>query len=543
MTTEADLEIDETNEDEDGDLSSESPDGERYDRYHPSKQRAKQEKKAADKSSHDKDKNNNSHEAADNLKSKLKDKINTKLQENGSLPAAIAGKALNVGLPKVQKYVKAANKVRRGDYSGAAIDAGKQLALDAAKKGVVSFFSSPPGMITLAAIIILLILLFIIFLLITIISGGAHQKNKQNQNKTITISKTGPTNAKVNDILEYKISLNASHPVSDIVVVDHYPEGTVFVSSSWKGETINKTNRTITWHAKDNVQSAGGSFNASNLSLTLRLRATRDNTTLINWAEANATFVSTNETLTITKDGPAKASNNQEITYTISVKETQNVSDIVVVDHMPADTRFVSSSWGKHQINNAANTITWHAKDNIGQNGSLNNFTIKLTLRATRDNTNLVNWAEANSVVSAGGPISTTYVPASNNNCQGKYTISSLKNFGDPQCNFTKPKLAELIKSADPQHLHEWYDIIIKNESTYNPNAFNGNSTSGQGAFGLYQMNPRGRGNGKFDAGDVNWEMQTENAIQYNKTVLIPMGCIFWYWSTARNAGFAKGPC
>lgn len=540
MTDVSELEIDEENENDEGSQGSDSQDDERYDRQHPSKENVTNEKKQLENSSHHKSSQTpSSHHKND--ASTTSHHVSQKAAQTGEGAATKAAGAVG---PNATKYAGAANKTRRGDYSGAAVGAGKQLTIDAAKKGIISFFSSPPGMVTLAVIIILIVILLLLFFIIFLVGGENNaQEQQKSQNKTITISKTGPTKANVNDILTYQITLNASHPVSDIVIVDHYPEGTTFESSSWKGEVIDKTNRTITWHAKDNVQGGGGSFNASGLSLTLRLRATRNNTTLINWAEANATFVNTNETLTITKDGPTKATHNQEITYIIKVKETKPVSDIVVVDHIPPDTNFVSSSWSKYQINKAANTITWHAKDNIGNNGNLNDLTIRLTLRATKDNTNLINYAEATSVLAAGGPISSTYVPASNSNCQGKYSLSGLKNFGDPQCNFTKPKLAELIKSADPQHLHEWYDIIVKNESTYNPNAFNGDSTSGQGAFGLYQMNPRGKGNGKFDAGDVNWEVQTANAIQYNKTVLIPMNCIFYYWSTARDAGFAKGPC
>lgn len=144
-----------------------------------------------------------------------------------------------------------------------------------------------------------------------------------------------------------------------------------------------------------------------------------------------------------------------------------------------------------------------------------------------------------------GGPVAFDDIPPSQDTCGGKYRLTSpLGNFGDPLCKFTKDDLATLIKdptNGDPLRFNEWFNIIIPGESGHNPNAFNGNSTSGKGAYGLYQMNPKSAGYG-LDNGSVIWSLQTRNAIGHNRN-LIQRNCIFWYWEVARGAGIAQGPC
>ena len=120
-------------------------------------------------------------------------------------------------------------------------------------------------------------------------------------------------------------------------------------------------------------------------------------------------------------------------------------------------------------------------------------------------------------------------VPANSNNCNGKYSFTSpYNNFGDPLCDFDENKLMLQLQNLDPNNAQYWYQIA-KCESGYNPNAYLAASASGKGAYGLFQMNPDGQGNGQYDAGNVVWGLQTSNAIKYNGLI----GGSFAYWACA----------
>ncbi len=125
--------------------------------------------------------------------------------------------------------------------------------------------------------------------------------------------------------------------------------------------------------------------------------------------------------------------------------------------------------------------------------------------------------------------ISTNYVPPSSSSCGGKYSGS---NYGDPNCDFTKNGLASLIKNLDSTNYDIWFNTVARGESQYNPNAYLKNSASGFGAYGLFQMNPKGKSS-QYDVGNVNWQLQTSNAINYNNLVLKPKGQLWHYWATA----------
>ena len=162
-----------------------------------------------------------------------------------------------------------------------------------------------------------------------------------------------------------------------------------------------------------------------------------------------------------------------------------------------------------------------------------------------------------------GGAANEGFTKATKDNCGGKYDFTDkhrdknpLGNYGDPSCNFSKEKVAALIKEKDAKHLHEWYDMIIKRETggTYDPNVFA--EPAGQqaaldagGAWGLYQMgssNPAGQDpsakgkNGQYDRGDVNWEVQTTNAINHNTKVL---KCNFKYWRSQIEGEIKSDSC
>lgn len=123
--------------------------------------------------------------------------------------------------------------------------------------------------------------------------------------------------------------------------------------------------------------------------------------------------------------------------------------------------------------------------------------------------------------------------------CTGKWADPKLKcaaflhnaapNFSDSACELTssvtnisiaeKDLISQEIAKYDKVNVGKWM-AIINCESHYHSHSFAPISTSGKGAYGLFQMNPKGRGNGEYDAGDVNWRQQIYNAINYRNNVI-----------------------
>ena len=224
---------------------------------------------------------------------------------------------------------------------------------------------------------------------------------------------------------------------------------------------------------------------------------------------------------------------------TINVTYPGSASDINVVATIYPKAEYVTGSANNKGVYDATNqTVSWDAKQEKLSLATPINLTFKLTVKKTIDTQGVPITASASV---SGGTIGGGNVAANKNNCGGNYTLNNpIGNFGDPQCNFTKQAFGAELNQLDPSHKYTW-DCIARYESTggtgYDPNAYNGNSTSGFGAYGLFQMNPPGKGNGQYDNGAVNWTVQISNAINYNKTVL---GGNFSYWGTYQSHG---GPC
>ncbi len=112
-------------------------------------------------------------------------------------------------------------------------------------------------------------------------------------------------------------------------------------------------------------------------------------------------------------------------------------------------------------------------------------------------------------------------------------SVFSPKNFGDPICDYTLNGLAAVIDAQDHKHFHCWYDVIVKNESAYDPNIEQlYDPYDPAHAWGNFQMG-RGKNDGPhdhFDHGDVDWQTQVVNAVGYNAK----LGNSFAYWSTRR---------
>ncbi len=236
-----------------------------------------------------------------------------------------------------------------------------------------------------------------------------------------------------------------------------------------------------------------------------------------------------NQNVQITKTGDATVQNGDPINYKIVVTyKGTGTADIQVVDTLPSGITVTDDGGGK--VN--GQTITWTLAG-VGANVPK---TLNLVTQTTpdADDTWIQNKANA-TITSSGGSINTgPNTPPNSDNCSGKYTLRNpLGNFGDPKCSFTQEDLYKLLKQTDPSEADYWFYTVVRCESGYNPNAYANSVVVGTpdaaGAWGLFQM---GRGkNGQYDHGDVAWENQTSNAVNYNKKLAKP----WTYWQCTKN--------
>ncbi len=244
--------------------------------------------------------------------------------------------------------------------------------------------------------------------------------------------------------------------------------------------------------------------------------------------------------LNLQKSALSAVANGQNITYTISASYTQS-GDITIHDQIPNQTSFVSAT-GKYNL--SGNEITWNLKDNSSNGTSTGSYTFTLIVKPTANDINVTNtaWAtetqQASSSNNAG--IGNGNEPPNTNTCGGTYNLDNplSQNFGDPNCALTtvsdRNKIYTLLKEQDPAHADIWFFNVIPCESSYNPDTYASQASIGTpdpaGAWGLFQMG-RGR-NGQYDHGDVAWEKQVSNAVNYNNN-LIQNGAAWRYWQCA----------
>lgn len=226
--------------------------------------------------------------------------------------------------------------------------------------------------------------------------------------------------------------------------------------------------------------------------------------------------------LNLTLEGPESSDNGQTIEYTITYTYNPppdsdiELADIVIYKNIPQDTELVSASG---EYTTSSGIISWDLSK------SANQTTLTVTLRPTRNDIFVIGKAYARAF---GAAQSIENISPNNDNCGGEYTLSTqLGNFGDPNCDFTKDGLYSLLQGVDSANADFWYFTIVPCESSYNPNAHNPNAVDADGGWGLFQMG-RGR-NGEYDHGDVSWQRQASNAVNYNSLI----GNSFAYWHCA----------
>jgi len=255
--------------------------------------------------------------------------------------------------------------------------------------------------------------------------------------------------------------------------------------------------------------------------------------------------------LQITKSGPAQVANNSQINYSITVTYPGSADNIIIIDPLPGGTTYVSSS-PKGTFDKQANTITWDAQKLKLPLDNPISITVTFVVKAEKKDFYAINQATTNVIggtAGNGGGSNGANIPPSTNDCSGMYKAymsiePSHKNYGDPNCElvkkdpnglqiFDKDKIMAQLKQIKPSEAKAWFFCIVPRESAYNANAYLRASTSGNGAYGLVQMNPTGKGNGPLDNGEVYWPKQLSNGINYNDTKI---GHTFTYWPTSYDS-------
>jgi hypothetical protein len=260
---------------------------------------------------------------------------------------------------------------------------------------------------------------------------------------------------------------------------------------------------------------------------------TQQPTTTSTGSTSSTTVTIPGLTITLTTSKP-EYENGEDIVYTVSYTYDTTVGktpleDIVLYDTIPSNASFVSTT-GVQTPDSTTSVVNWSLKDPTNQSA----FTI--TLHPTSDDVYVTNTVAARVIAASSGSVA-----ASTNDCGydgynmfmfGRHPwpwppIPNNLNYGDPNCEVTdavnnpahRDLIYQQINSLDPQNTVLWFYCIAYGESTWNPNAYLGASTSGYGAYGLFQMNPTGHGVNSYDAGDVDWRNQIQNAINYNHQV------------------------
>ncbi|MBI2007395.1 MAG: hypothetical protein HYS83_01715 [Candidatus Blackburnbacteria bacterium] len=238
--------------------------------------------------------------------------------------------------------------------------------------------------------------------------------------------------------------------------------------------------------------------------------------------------------------------NGEQINYVIQVTyelacRTRTLPSVVVTDKIPTGTKLVAESAKSGFYNtrgtgpdgvydDATRTVTWTFQNFPTDNPAY----IFLSVQPDPDKQDFWAVNEATVKYTLDRPSGGNF-QATQDNCNGTYQLTNpLGNFGDPSCIFKKDDLYTLLKQQDSTNADYWFYQVVRCESGYNPNSWRDPNITPKtpdpaGAWGLYQMG-RGR-NGQYDHGDVPWQQQTTNAVNYSKGI-ISIGA---YWACARE--------
>lgn len=345
----------------------------------------------------------------------------------------------------------------------------------------------------------------------------------------LVVKKTGIPQVDKKGQIDYKVSVTYKGSGSATVkITDTLPAGEIYKNSDINSLCGNPTatavagGQIITWTLSGIPQN-------SPKVVCLSALAPDADTYVTNQVKAEVVTTTATGNLKLLQSGPTDiADTNTPITYSLAISYTGSGSiTFDITDNLSAllgeaDTGATGScnSSMTGNYNPSTNLVSW-------QNLTLKtgeNKTLCLTAKAKPntssqkiDNTFKAKITKVEQVPATGSTISSQ--EPNDSTCSGVYAAPNLysidknplgKNFGDPGCNFSKPTLAELLRTQDPKDGAFFY-WLVEYESSYIPNAYTSFSPA-KGAWGLYQMGTVRSGD-IYDRGDVVWQLQTANAV------------------------------
>jgi uncharacterized repeat protein (TIGR01451 family) len=242
----------------------------------------------------------------------------------------------------------------------------------------------------------------------------------------LVVTKTGPALGRPGLNVGYTVGVrnDGPSPARNVVATDTLPSGATFVSASGGG---NHAGGVVTWPTVATLATG------ASLSFTVTVRypavgiytniAAASSPTadpaLPNRATTTTTIGDGPADVVTTKSGPATAAIGQNISYTITARNTgpNPARQVVVTDTIPAGLTFVSATGGGSA---SANVVTWPAIPALGI-GSSQTFTVVAVAAAAGTFTNIAASTSArdptpgNNDGSAPAARVTTVVPASAN--------------------------------------------------------------------------------------------------------------------------------
>ncbi|HYH57078.1 MAG TPA: DUF11 domain-containing protein, partial [Anseongella sp.] len=223
----------------------------------------------------------------------------------------------------------------------------------------------------------------------------------------LLVRKTGPGSASSGGSLSYTVQLinNTGSMMTGIRFDDNVTSGDVLSGIRW---TVTPNDPRTVIRPMGNINSLPVSFEADippgkKVTVVLSARISPDfEGELLNRATAEAgdfsaadevsTVVRKPPALEVVKTGPAQAEAGSEITYTITAsnKGSGAAGEIVIADHLPLGSRYVTAEGGTY--NEHLHRVTWPAISSIAPGAS---ETRSVTLRAPANGPEITNIATA----------------------------------------------------------------------------------------------------------------------------------------------------
>lgn len=166
----------------------------------------------------------------------------------------------------------------------------------------------------------------------------------------LQIAKAGPATALPNEPITYRVWVknSSSITVTNVVVTDVVPVGASYIQGS--GGTL--TNGAVIWNSAQIIPGETQEFNFAVTAIddiaNTDYRASADGDLLAVGATAIETEILPGPSMALSKSGPASASPNTPIEYTLYLTNTgvSDLSNIFITDELPSGASYIEGSGG-----------------------------------------------------------------------------------------------------------------------------------------------------------------------------------------------------